>query len=83
MVMDEPTAALDPISESELYKKFSDLNSGKTVLFISHRLGSIMMADKIILLDSGKIHRIGTHKELIENCELYADLYEMQRGLYK
>lgn len=83
MIMDEPTAALDPVSESRMYQKFSEMNGNRTVLFISHRLGSIKMADEIILLDNGKIECVGSHERLMKSSDKYAELYEKQRRLYK
>lgn len=82
-ILDEPTAALDPISESRLYEKFEDISIDKTTLFISHRLGSTKLADIIFVLGEGKVLSSGTHIELMENCLEYSQMYESQRGWYQ
>ncbi len=82
LILDEPTAALDPISESALYSEFQKISKGRTTLFISHRLGSTMLADEIIVLDEGRIVRQGSHDLLMEQCPLYKEMYENQRGWY-
>ena len=82
LILDEPTAALDAISENRLYEKYSELMEGMTSLFISHRLASTRFCDKIMLLKDGKISEIGTHKELIENHSDYAKMYQMQSQYY-
>ena len=82
-ILDEPTAALDPISESKLYNDFEKLMRGKTTLFISHRLGSTKLADQILVVDSGKIVEQGTHIELMELSGQYAEMFESQRNWYK
>ena len=78
MVLDEPTAALDALVESHIYKTFADMTAGKTTLFISHRLASTKFCDKVILLQNGQIMGIGTHEELIKENPLYAELYNFQ-----
>lgn len=81
-ILDEPTAAMDPISESDLYEKFGLLSKGVTSIFISHRLGSTMLADTIIVLDKGEIIESGSHLELMQNKGLYYELYSEQRSWY-
>lgn len=83
MVLDEPTAALDPIAESTLYQKYSQLVNGKLSLFISHRLASTQFCDRIIMMDSGLIVEEGTHAELISKGGKYAELFEIQSHYYK
>jgi len=78
MVLDEPTAALDALVESHIYKTFADMTAGKTTLFISHRLASTKFCDKVILLQNGQIMGIGMHEELIKENPLYAELYNFQ-----
>jgi ATP-binding cassette, subfamily B, bacterial len=81
-IMDEPTAALDPISESRLYEKFEKICANQTTIFISHRLGSTKLADEIIVIDDGKVAEKGSHEELLNaNC-LYSKMYELQRSWY-
>jgi ATP-binding cassette subfamily B protein len=81
-IMDEPTAALDPISESKLYEKFEKICANQTTIFISHRLGSTKLADEIIVMDDGKVAEKGSHEELLNaNC-LYSKMYVLQRSWY-
>ena len=82
-ILDEPTAALDPISESLVYKNFKQISRGGTTIFISHRLGSTKLADVIFVLNNGKIDERGTHAQLmaIENG-LYYEMYEAQASWY-
>lgn len=82
-ILDEPTAALDPISESRLYEEFERLMGKKTTILISHRLGSTKLADEILIIDEGRIAECGTHSELIAMNGRYADMFEAQRGWYQ
>ena len=82
LILDEPTSALDPMSESGLYQKFAQISGGRTTIFISHRLGSTMLADEIIVLDQGVIIGQGSHDFLISTCPLYRQMYENQRDWY-
>lgn len=81
-ILDEPTAALDPISESELYQEFERISCGKTTIFISHRLGSTKLADEIFVIGSGRVLEQGTHQELMALNGIYAQMYESQRSWY-
>lgn len=82
-ILDEPTAALDPIRESELYHKFEAISRGKTTIFISHRLGSTKLADWIFVIDDGYVAEQGTHEELMSLRGLYDKMYDSQRGWYQ
>ncbi|WP_061994159.1 ABC transporter ATP-binding protein [Clostridium sp. ATCC 25772] len=82
-ILDEPTAAMDPIAESELYENFGKLSKDVTSIFISHRLGSIKLADIILVLDKGEIVDSGSHYELMKKKGLYYELYSDQRSWYK
>lgn len=82
MMLDEPTAALDPIAESEIFEKFAELTEGKTSIFISHRMSSSTFSDKVLLLDDGKIAGFASHKELMKGHNLYRDLFETQAKNY-
>jgi len=82
-ILDEPTAALDPISESKVYEKFEQISQGKTTIFISHRLGSTKLADFIIVLENGGVIEQGSHEELMALCGVYAKMYESQRSWYR
>lgn len=81
-ILDEPTAALDPVMESRIYQEFEKLMQDKTTIFISHRLGSTKMADEILVIDGGKIAECGTHDELIEKKGIYGEMYASQRSWY-
>ena len=83
LVLDEPTAALDPIAENDIYMKYNEMTTGKTSLFISHRLASTRFCDRIIFLADGKIAEEGTHNELLALDGEYAKLYEVQSRYYQ
>ena len=82
VILDEPTAALDPIAEAEIYKQFSQMTAGKTTVYISHRMSSCKFCDRIIVLDHGRIAEDGTHDTLLANHGIYANLYETQAQYY-
>ena len=82
-VLDEPTAALDPIAESNLYSEFAKLCEGRTTLFFSHRLGSVKLADYIYVIDNGHVEEQGTHNELMAAKRLYHTMYDSQRRWYQ
>ncbi len=82
VILDEPAAALDPTSESHLYENFGRISQNRTALLITHRLGSVRLADQIIVLDKGGVKEQGTHRELMAAKGLYKTMYESQRGWY-
>ena len=82
IVLDEQTAALDPIAENELYLKYSDLTAGHTSVYISHRLASTRFCDRILLLADQGIAEEGTHEELMRQNGRYAELYALQSRYY-
>ena len=82
VILDEPTAALDPIAEAEIYEQFSQMTAGKTAVYISHRMSSCKFCDRIIVLDHGRITEDGTHDTLLANHGIYANLYETQAQYY-
>lgn len=82
LILDEPTAALDPIAEAKLYENFSEICGEKTAILISHRLGATKLADRILVFDKGRIVEDGTHQELIEKNALYAKMYRAQAQWY-
>ena len=83
VILDEPTAALDPRVEHEIYTKFDEISKGKTTLYITHRLASTQFCDKVIVLKEGAIEALGTHSEFIKNNKYYSELYEMQAEFYR
>lgn len=83
LILDEPTAALDPIAESKIYNEFNVMAKNKTSLFISHRLASTSFCDRIILLENGNITEEGTHQELMGANGTYKGLFDIQSCWYK
>jgi len=82
IVLDEPTAAIDPLEEVRLYRQFKQLAEGKCAIIITHRLGSAKLADRIVVMEKGEIVSEGTHDELITRPGKYADMWEAQAGWY-
>lgn len=82
VILDEPTASLDPESEAEVYEKFSELVQNKTALFISHRMSSCKFCDDVIVVDKGEIIEQGHHNILIKNSGLYAKMWQAQAKYY-
>ena len=83
LILDEPTAALDPIAENDIYMKYNDMTSGKTSVFISHRLASTRFCDRIIFVADGNIAEEGTHESLLALGGEYAKLFEVQSRYYQ
>ena len=79
----EPTAALDPIAENDIYRKYSEMTAGKTSMFISHRLASTRFCDRIIFLADGEIKEEGNHESLLSLGGEYAKLFEVQSRYYR
>ncbi|MBQ9080673.1 MAG: ABC transporter ATP-binding protein [Clostridia bacterium] len=82
VIMDEPTSALDPIAEQEMYRNMFNACEGKTVIFISHRLSSATMADRVYMFEGGEIIEQGTHSELLALNAKYADMWHKQADTY-
>ena len=83
IILDEPTAALDPVSENRLYEKYDEIMKGKTAVFISHRLASTRFCHRIVLIEDGRILEEGTHEELLAKKGRYFDLFETQAKYYR
>ena len=82
-ILDEPTASLDPVSESRIYEMFEGMSAGKTTLFISHRLGSTKLADLIYVIADGVAIEQGDHADLMRSGGTYAEMFESQREWYQ
>jgi ATP-binding cassette subfamily B protein len=83
IVLDEPTSAMDAKAEYEVFKKFHELTKGRTAILISHRLSTVRMADRIYVMEDGRIVESGTHDELVYHGGRYADLFERQSQYYR
>jgi ATP-binding cassette subfamily B protein len=82
-ILDEPSSALDPIAKYELNQNIMELAEGSTVIFISHRLSSTRMADKVYLFENGSIIEQGSHEELMQLGGKYAEMFNKQAYYYK
>lgn len=82
LILDEPTSQLDPVAESRIYSEFMEMSKDKTAIFITHRLGSTMITDRILVIAKGCIAQEGTHQELLKQGGLYADMFKSQKQWY-
>mgnify|MGYP000770876461 FL=1 len=82
IILDEPTAALDPIAENELYMKYDEITKGKTSFYISHRLASTAFCDRILFMKKGSVVQEGTHEQLMKDKGEYFKMYSMQSYYY-
>ena len=83
IILDEPTAALDPVSENRLYETYDEVMKGRSTIFISHRLASTRFCSRILLIDGGRIIEEGTHEELLKRKGRYYELFETQAKYYR
>ena len=83
IILDEPSSALDPIAEYNMYKNMMEVVKDRTVIFISHRLSSARVADKIYLMENGRIAEEGTHDELMDKDGIYAEMFRLQASNYQ
>jgi len=83
LILDEPTAALDAKSELEVFERFAELTAGKMALLISHRFSTVKMADRIVVLEGGRLVEEGTHQQLMSLSGRYAAMFEMQAASYR
>jgi ATP-binding cassette subfamily B protein len=82
LILDEPTAALDPRAEYRLFEQMRELAAGRSVLLISHRFANVRMADRIYVLEAGRVVESGDHQQLMARDGLYADLFRLQASPY-
>ena len=83
MILDEPTAALDPLAEAELYQKYHEMTKGKGAVYISHRLASTRFCDTIFLLDKNRLAEQGSHEALLAQGGIYARMFATQSQYYR
>lgn len=83
IVLDEPTAAIDPIEETRIYKKFKEISNERTTILVTHRMGSARIADKIVVMENGRVAEMGTHDELMDKKGTYFDLFMSQAQWYE
>ena len=83
MILDEPTASLDPISECQLYERFNSILENKTAIYISHRLASVKFCNKVAMFADGRLAEYGTHESLMEQNGLYAEMFTKQAEYYR
>ena len=82
MILDEPTANLSPMEEYRIFQQFHDMSEGKTVVFISHRMSSCRLCDRVIVLNNGTVCEQGSHEELMRKNGIYADMFQTQAQYY-
>ena len=83
IILDEPTAAIDPYEETRIYNRFAEISKNKTAVIVTHRLGSVKLADRIVVMKDGEVCQIGTHEELIHTDGEYSRLYTAQEQWYR
>ena len=83
IILDEPTAAIDPIEEANIYRQFAEISKNKTSIIVTHRLGSAKIADKIIVMNQGKIIEVGSHEQLMKAKGKYWEMFTMQSKWYR
>ena len=81
-MLDEPTAAIDPLEETRIYEQFARIAKGKTAIIVTHRLGSVRLADRVFVMKDGGLAEEGTHEELMRLDGEYARLYRAQEKWY-
>lgn len=83
LILDEPTAAIDPVEETRLYQTFAEAAKDKTAVFVTHRMGTVRYADRIIVMENGRIAASGPHHRLLDSCKSYKKLWDAQAQYYK
>lgn len=82
LILDEPTSQLDPMAESRIYSEFAEMAEGRTAVFITHRLASTMITDRILVIADGRVIQSGSHEELMQQGGMYADMFQVQKKWY-
>ena len=82
-LLDEPTAAIDPMAEYEIYTQFNNMTKNKCAILITHRLSTVQLADKVAVFDNGSVVEYGTHKELYEKGGMYTEMFDKQAQFYR
>jgi len=82
IVLDEPTSAIDPIEESDIYQKFVEIIKDRTAILVTHRIGAAKIADRIVIMEEGRCIDSGTHQQLMSSCESYRRMYYAQADWY-
>ena len=82
-MLDEPTAAIDPMAEYEIYTQFNNMTKNKCAILITHRLSTVQLADKVAVFDNGSVVEYGTHKELYEKGGMYTEMFDKQAQFYR
>ena len=82
-LLDEPTAALDPIAEHEIYTKFNEMITDKAAVLITHRLSAVQLADRVAVFDEGSLVEYGTHKQLYDKGGIYTEMFNKQAKFYR
>ena len=82
LILDEPTSQLDPMAESRIYSEFAEMSENKTAIFVTHRLGSTMITDRIFVIADGQISQSGSHTDLMNQGGLYANMFNSQKQWY-
>lgn len=82
-VLDEPTAALDPFAEYEIYSQFNSMTENKTAIFITHRLSAVKLADAVVVFDNGELKEYGTHGQLYAKNGIYKEMFDKQAEFYR
>ena len=83
MVLDEPTAALDPVAEYEIYTQFTKMIKDNCAVLITHRLSAVQLADKVAVFDNGQVAEYGTHEELYAKGGIYTEMFDKQAKFYR
>ena len=83
VILDEPTAALDPVAELEIYQRFDEMVNEKTAIYISHRMSSCRFCENILVFDQGKIIQMGSHEKLVQEEGMYREMWEAQSQYYQ